>query len=137
MSHIVVTKDPNDSTGRFAYALWHALSPIGGKFDRDRGVWVVPDTPAVRKALGKFKDLTRVPDTGSLRKNPSKGSYAWVKKLHSGDEVFWNDPDDGECSRDFVIGSIKCHLESGERDFPVTIYTQEGDVVECFASELS
>lgn len=54
-----------------------------------------------------------------------------VLDLHSGDEVFWNDPDDGAGSRYYVIQSA---VVSGE---VVTITDVDGDVLECFAGELS
>lgn len=54
-----------------------------------------------------------------------------VKKLHQGDEVFWNDPDEGLCSRTLKIHSI-------ELRFPNVVKIEEvdGSVVECFAREL-
>jgi hypothetical protein len=54
-----------------------------------------------------------------------------VKKLHPGDEVTWNDPDDGACTRTGVIQSIKV---TGN---VVQITWQDGSDLECFARELS
>jgi hypothetical protein len=54
-----------------------------------------------------------------------------IKKLHSGDEVTWNDPDEGKCSRTLTIGSIKV---TGDI---VRILDIEGDYLECLAEELS
>jgi len=55
-----------------------------------------------------------------------------VKKLQPGDEVFWNDPDGGRCSRYYEI----CLIEF----FPpnlVRILEDNGSVLECYARELS
>lgn len=54
-----------------------------------------------------------------------------IDQLHSGDEVFWTDPDDGACSRTYTISTIKV---SGE---VVTITDRDGSTLECFAHELS
>lgn len=53
-----------------------------------------------------------------------------AKKLHSGDQVYWNDPDDGACSRVLTIQSVEVHGNV------VTIEEPDGSVVECFAREL-
>ena len=54
-----------------------------------------------------------------------------IKKLHKGDEVYWNDPDEGTCSRMLHILSIKFTP-------PNVVYIEESDgsVVECYAREL-
>jgi hypothetical protein len=65
---------------------------------------------------------------------------AEVRKLQSGDEVFWNDPDDGLTSRHIKIQSIKVLApDDGEEcgDEVVCIYGNDGDELECFAHELS
>ncbi len=54
-----------------------------------------------------------------------------VEQLHNGDEVFWNDPDDGACSRHITIQAIAV---SGE---VVVITGKDGSDLECFAHELS
>ena len=54
-----------------------------------------------------------------------------AEKLHTGDEVFWNDPDDGETSRNINIQSIKIQGEM------VCITGVDGDYLECYACELS
>lgn len=54
-----------------------------------------------------------------------------IKKLHSGDEVYWTDPDDGLCSRTLTIQSIEVKGDI------VRIQDKSGDVLECFAKELS
>lgn len=54
-----------------------------------------------------------------------------VKKLHSGDEVFWNDPDEGLCSRMLKIHSIEF--------VPPNVFKIEevdGSCVEVYAREL-
>lgn len=54
-----------------------------------------------------------------------------VKQLHSGDEVYWNDPDNGTCSRVLKIHSIEVHEDVA------IIQDVSGAVVECFIKELS
>ena len=54
-----------------------------------------------------------------------------VRALHTGDEVFWTDPDDGLCSRHLVILTIDV------RGDVVVITTDDGRVLECLAGELS
>lgn len=53
-----------------------------------------------------------------------------AKKLHKGDQVFWNDPDEGTCSRTLTICTIQIN------EFVATIMEESGSVVECFLSEL-
>lgn len=95
MSYIVVTKNPRDNTGRFAYALSHALRPLGCKFDKTRQVWIVPE-PVLVKAnavLKNFPDLKLVPDK-VIRQNPAcvknpggkRQRERGVRKYH-GDEI--------------------------------------------------
>lgn len=55
-----------------------------------------------------------------------------IKKLHNGDTVFWTDPDDGLCSDNYIIGTIK-YLGEGV----VSIIGKDGRHLECFARELS
>jgi hypothetical protein len=55
-----------------------------------------------------------------------------VKKLHSGDEVTWTDPDGGLCSKTFIIGSIE-HVEGDI----FRIVDREGGEIEVLARELS
>ena len=55
-------------------------------------------------------------------------------KLDSGDQVFWNDPDDEKCSRIITITSYKINLF--EDDPVVHIIDENGDSIECFVSEL-
>lgn len=54
-----------------------------------------------------------------------------VRQLHNGDEVFWNDPDGGLCSRHLIIHTI----EFVDEDW-VRIRDQEGGTLECFIKEL-
>lgn len=59
-----------------------------------------------------------------------------LSNLHTGDEVFWNDPDDGVCSRHYTIASIQI-INPEDSDPVARIVDQDGAVLECFASELS
>lgn len=55
-----------------------------------------------------------------------------VKHLHTGDEVFWTDPDQGLCSKTITIQTIEV------RDCrSIVIIGTDGSELECFASELS
>lgn len=54
-----------------------------------------------------------------------------VRRLHSGDEVTWNDPDEGRCSR---TGTILEIIIKGDI---VCITWSDGSTTECFARELS
>jgi hypothetical protein len=54
-----------------------------------------------------------------------------VAKLQPGDEVYWNDPDEGACSRVYKIRTIEV------LDEIVVIEEPSGAVLECFAKELS
>jgi len=62
-----------------------------------------------------------------------------AKKLRPGDEVFWNDPDDGACSTYLSIQTIEVFgtdlIELG--DPVVVICEPSGGCVECYASELA
>lgn len=59
-------------------------------------------------------------------------SISDTKKLQPGDEAYWNDPDDGACSRVYKIASIE-HFD----DDVVRIVDVDGSVLECFVRELS
>ena len=54
-----------------------------------------------------------------------------VQKLQPGDEVYWNDPDEGICSKYITIREIAV---TGD---VVLIKGQDGSSLECFADELS
>lgn len=54
-----------------------------------------------------------------------------VAALSCGDKVFWSDPDDGACSRFYMIASIEV-----ASDF-VSITEHNGSYLECYAHELS
>lgn len=54
-----------------------------------------------------------------------------VSELHPGDEVFWNDPDEGSCSRIIKIQSIRVNGEI------VILTDEDGSTLECFADELA
>jgi len=62
-----------------------------------------------------------------------------VRKLHNGDEVFWNDPDDGLTSRHIIINTIQVLAPDDKEygDEVVCIQGKDGDELECFAHELS
>ena len=62
-------------------------------------------------------------------------TYNEAKQLHPGDEVYWNDPDDGACSRHLTILTIDVHPDNGP-DTVVSIMEVDGSVVECFLKEL-
>ena len=52
-------------------------------------------------------------------------------QLAVGDEVYWNDPDNGLCSRYYTIGQIEINGEI------VKIWDySDGSYIECFANEL-
>lgn len=55
-----------------------------------------------------------------------------VRKLQPGDEVYWNDPDEGNCSRWYTIQTIVLH--GGEI---VRITDRMGNSLECFSEELT
>jgi len=57
-----------------------------------------------------------------------------VMKLQNGDEVKWNDPDNGLCSRVLKIA----HIELGGigNGSIANITTEDGDYIEVFANEL-
>lgn len=61
-----------------------------------------------------------------------------VRDLHPGDEVFWTDPDAGACSRYYTIQSIEVSNDMSLGDLTtIRIVDVAGDVLECFAGELS
>ena len=53
-----------------------------------------------------------------------------AKELQPGDEVKWNDPDNGICSKILTIGSIVV-------DGVCKINEKNGGYLECFAHELA
>jgi hypothetical protein len=59
------------------------------------------------------------------------GDDAWVYGLSTGDEVFWNDPDDGICSRNIKIQQIEFHGDV------IQITDVNGDYLEVKIDELS
>lgn len=63
-------------------------------------------------------------------------THTEVSKLQPGDEVFWNDPDEGACSRYLQIQTIDVHPDNGDLTV-VSIMEVDGSVVECFAKELA
>ena len=55
-----------------------------------------------------------------------------VRNLKNGDEVFWNDPDNGLTSRHITIQAI----ELFNSDCILRIMGDDGSTLECFAHEL-
>lgn len=55
----------------------------------------------------------------------------YVRKLHPGDQVKWNDPDDGKCS---CVITIECIEINGD---VCRIWADDGEYIECLAEELS
>lgn len=49
-----------------------------------------------------------------------------------GSQVFWNDPDNGQTSRHYLVSSIKV-----KKDGSILIKERDGSVLECFVDELS
>ena len=57
-------------------------------------------------------------------------THKQVKQLRPGDAVYWQDPDDGLCSRTLDIASITVIGET------VQITDTDGTYLECYADEL-
>lgn len=53
-----------------------------------------------------------------------------IKQLHAGDEVKWNDPDGGLCSKHLIINEIELKGDT------VCITAKNGDYLECYPNEL-
>ncbi len=53
-----------------------------------------------------------------------------VERLQEGDQVYWNDPDEGACSRTYNISSI------GMVGQLVSIVDEDGSTLECYPEEL-
>lgn len=63
---------------------------------------------------------------------PAAYRRRFVDGLHSGDQITWNDPDGGACSRTFKIGTIE------RRGDILRITDQEdGWEIECYPEEIS
>lgn len=60
--------------------------------------------------------------------------HNWVFNLHSGDEVTWNDPDDGLCSRTARIRGVNVY---DRIDGVIELLWEDGTSQEMFACELS
>lgn len=54
-----------------------------------------------------------------------------VKKLREGDTVYWNDPDDGACSRMITVQTVAVQLDT------VFITGKDGYKLVCLAEELT
>ena len=72
-------------------------------------------------------------ENGSEESDESE--FPW--DLQAGDEVTWNDPDEGACTDTFKIASIEFHGEVGDGDCIIRLTKEDGSLVECFARELS
>jgi hypothetical protein len=59
-----------------------------------------------------------------------------IRQLRPGDEVFWNDPDQGLCSRTVKVSAIEIYNEE-DGDCSMLITSPDGDDLACFASELA
>lgn len=57
-----------------------------------------------------------------------------VKALQTGDEVKWNDPDEGKCSR--IIKILSIEIDGEDSDSIVRIHGVDDDYLECYAHEL-
>ena len=60
--------------------------------------------------------------------------HNWVFNLHLGDEVTWNDPDNGLCSR---TARIRCVKVYDRIDGFIELLWEDGTPQEMFACELS
>lgn len=61
-----------------------------------------------------------------------------VLSLNPHDQVYWNDPDDGSCSRFYYIVTIDHSGPHDDDDDPIVkILDEDGSCLECYASELS
>lgn len=58
-------------------------------------------------------------------------THRQVNKLHSGDEVYWSDPDEGATSRVYTIRTLKVIGKI------VVLEDFDGSSLDCFAKELS
>lgn len=56
-----------------------------------------------------------------------------LNKLKPGDRVYWNDPDQGVCSRFYLIKNIEVTDDSDD----VCIEEPDGSFLECYSHELS
>jgi len=59
-------------------------------------------------------------------------TYLQLSKLHPGDEIYWNDPDEGTCSRYYKIKNIELVPESQV----ALIQDEDGSYLECYFREL-
>jgi hypothetical protein len=83
--------------------------------------------------------LQEIADEECAEETPERTpmSLAKIRGLQRGDSVYWNDPDEGTCSRILVIGTIEIYDEEDAENPVVMITEPDGSYVECFASELS
>lgn len=81
---------------------------------------------AILRPVGRVRTITTMSKPRPLAKSD------WRRKLHNGDEVTWNDPDRGLCTRTGKISSIR-YLE----DDTAVITWQDGGETGVFLRELS
>jgi hypothetical protein len=60
-----------------------------------------------------------------------------AKTLRPGDEVYWNDPDEGVCSQLIIIQRCDVLAAYTGDDAILSITGQDGEELECLASELA
>jgi hypothetical protein len=58
-----------------------------------------------------------------------------VLKLQAGDEVHWNDPDNGLCSKHITISEIT--VQGNDASAVVSLIGKDGSHLECFPQELA
>lgn len=58
-------------------------------------------------------------------------TFRQAMELNPGDQVWWNDPDEGKCSRRYTIGQIEFI-----GDIIRIVDREDNSVLECFSKEL-
>jgi hypothetical protein len=110
----------------------------GDRIDLDFKYPNIPDILA-RLSPGAVVPVGECPGCGALvyeggnKDTKWKLDRDWRTRLRTGDEVTWNDPDNGTCTRTDIIASIR-YIGDGES---AVITWANGDVVEVFMDELS
>lgn len=66
-------------------------------------------------------------------KKSNSAEFPW--NLNPGDEVYWNDPDEGVCSKHITIRTVEYHGQVGD-DCIIQLTGVDGSDLECFAHEL-
>ncbi len=81
-----------------------------------------------KNAKNKLKQQQHISQQRNLL---TKKLDKWKRGLHAGDQVTWNDPDDGLCTKTITISSIEIVGDVAK------ITDTNGDYLECLLSELS